>query len=404
MNAYKAILLATETLANEAPLKSQDAPVQQLFAALIPVLETLTHANQALGLSYLCIEPSLLQDPPSKVITPRPTPDNHSSPSNRILPSIYQELMKKKQQRKQRVAPSVLRPRSAEATRLPRTRTSSVGRPTISAKHKMRARSHSPLPSIRSASTIETPFYSRFTVDHILVKLAPRLLANYTGHELSEQIERARTVIPMFLVDNRLSEDDIVDRVVQMLIPRQEQQQHRQNLESTTGFDILETPEERKRRVNLDVYQTQISTWEDEMSQIRQRLQNYRTNRLEQDTNTRRTVRFQNDPVKSPSLPENVHIHTPHHEYTLDDFVTKSYDNKQAFEQTFTHPASRGGIHLQGLDSGKIRQIERYRKDFQHYLERTEHAKNQDFDPCQIINRYVEINNLFLYMISINYC
>jgi hypothetical protein len=308
--------------------------------------------------------------------------DHRSSPSNQLLPSIYNELIKKKQQhRKPKQIPSVLRPRSAESIRLPRTDSSSITRPTLSMQHKSRARSHSPLPSIRSSSTIETPFYSRYTVDHILVKLAPRLLANYTGRELSEQIERARTLIPMFLVDNHLSEDEIVGRVLQMLMPRQEQQIP----SSTTKFEIFETPEERARRVDIDVYHTQISTWEDEMSQIRQRLQNYKTNRLEDETTTRRKVKFQLDPTptSTPSLPENVHIHTPLFESTLEDFVIKPDENKQTTVQ------NRGDIRLYGLDSGKIREIERYRRDYQGYLQRTESARSEDFDPCQVINRLV---------------
>jgi len=299
------------------------------------------------------------------------------------LPSVYNELIKKKQQRKPRSIPSVLRPRSAESIRLPRTDTSTITRSTISKQHKTRARSHSPLPSIKSASSIETPFHSRFTVDHILVKIAPRLLANYTGYELSKQIERARTLTPMFLVDNRLSDDEIAERVIQMLMPRQNQQVQ----SSTTNFEILETPEERARRANMDIYQTQISTWEDDMSQIRQRLQNYKTNRLEEETTTRRTVKFQLDSSPTSSLPDNVHIHTPLFEYTLDDFVTKSNENKQAFEKTVVPSSSRGSIRLYSLDSNKIRQIERYRKDYQSYLQRTESAKNEDFDPCQVINR-----------------
>jgi hypothetical protein len=249
-------------------------------------------------------------------------------------------------------------------------------------QQKTRARSHSPLPSIKSASTIETPFYSRFTVDHILVKIAPRLLANYTGRELTEQIERARTLIPMFLVDNRLTDDEIAERVIQMLMPRRQQQVP----QSTTNFEIFETPEERARRVDIDVYHTQISAWEDEMSQIRQRLQNYKTNRLEDETTARRTVKFQIDPLPTPSLPENVQIHNPLFESSLDDFVTKSIENKQAFVQT----SSRGQIRLQSLDVHKIRQIERYRKDYQSYLHRTESGKNEDFDPCQVINRFVD--------------
>jgi len=259
-------------------------------------------------------------------------------------------------------------------------------------QNKTRARSHSPLPSIKSASTIETPFYSRFTVDHILVKLAPRLLANYTGHELTEQIERARTLIPMFLVDNRLTDDEIVGRVTQMLMPRQQQQQVPT---STTSFEIFDTPEERARRADIDIYHTQISTWEDEMSQIRQRLQNYKTNRLEEETTTRRTVKFQLD-SSPPSLPENVHIHTPLFESPLDDFVRKSNENKQTSIQS---SSSRGYIQLHGLDSNKIRQIERYRKDYQGYLQRTESAKNEDFDPSQIINRLVLIkSNIFFFL------
>ncbi len=249
-------------------------------------------------------------------------------------------------------------------------------------QHKTRARSHSPLPSIKSASTTETPFYSPFTVDHILVKLAPRLLANYTGRELTEQIERARTLIPMFLVDNRLTDDEIVGRVIQMLMPRQQQQQ-----QVPTHLEIFETPEERARRVDIDVYQTQITTWEDEMAQIRQRVQNYKTNRFEEETTARRTVKFQLDSLppspSPPSLPENVHIHAPLFESPLDDFVTKSMETKQAFVQT----SFRGSIRLNGLDSHKIQQIERYRKDYQGYLHRTESAKNEDFDPCQVINR-----------------
>ncbi|CAF2735010.1 unnamed protein product [Rotaria sp. Silwood2] len=390
LNAYKAILLAVETLANEAPLKPQDTPIQQLLTALLPVLETLTNANYALRLSQLNIDPSFLHNPPSKNINRRPISDNRASPSNQLLPTIYNELIKKKQQqqqRKPRVIPSVLRPRSAESVRLPRTDTSSITRSTISIQNKARPRSHSPLPSIKSASTIETPFYSRYTIDHILGKLAPRLLANYTGRELSEQIERARTLIPMFLVDNRLTDDEIVTRVIQMLMPRQQQQQV---LTSTTSFEVLETPEERARRANLDIYQTQISTWEDEMSQIRQRIQNYKTNRLEQDTTIRRTVKFQSDPIETSISPENVHIHRPHLEYTLDDFVTKSNENKQAFEKTIVQSSSRGYIRLHGLDSSKIRQIERYQRDFRNYLQRTEAAKQDDFDPCQVINRLSE--------------
>ncbi|CAM4936639.1 unnamed protein product [Rotaria socialis] len=384
LNAYKAILLATETLANEAPLKSQDAPVQQLYAAILPVLETLTNANHALGLSQLRIDPSCFHSTPAKVINSRTTSDNRASPSNQLLPAIYSELMKKKQ-RKPRALPSVLRPRSAESVRLPRADTASITRPTISMQNKTRARSHSPLPSLKSASTIETPFYSRFTVDHILAKLAPRLLSNYTGQELNDQIERARTLIPMFLVDNHLSDDEISSRVVQMLMPRQDQ---KQILASATAFEVFETPEERARRTNLDVYQTQISTWDDEMAQIRQRVQNYKTNRLEQETTVRRTVRFQTDPVPPP-LPENVQIHRPLLEHTLEDFVLP-HENKQAFENANAQPSSRGCIRLNGLDSSKIREIERYRRDYRDYLQRTESAKSEDFDPCQAINRLSE--------------
>ncbi|CAF4626130.1 unnamed protein product [Rotaria sp. Silwood1] len=387
LNAYKAILLAIETLANEAPLKSQDIPIQQLLTAILPVLETLTNANDVLHLSQLRIDPLFFHNPSSKSINQRPISDNRASPSNQLLPAIYNELIKKKQQRKPRVIPSVLRPRSAESVRLPRTDKSSISRSTISIQNKTRARSHSPLPSIKSASTIETPFYSRFTVDHILGKLAPRLLANYTGRELSEQIERARTLIPMFLVDNRLNDDEIVGRVIQMLMPIQEQ---KKILTSTTNFEVFETPEEHARRTNLDIYQTQISTWEDDMSQIRQRIQNYKTNRLEQETTTRRTVKFQIDPIEKSILPENVQIHRPHHEYILDDFITKSNENKQAFEKKILQSSSRDYIRLQGLDSNKIRQIERYRKDFRNYLQRTESAKQDDFDPCQVINRLSE--------------
>jgi hypothetical protein len=287
-------------------LKPQDAPVQQLFTALLPVLETLTHANHAFNLSQLRIDPSYFRIPPSKTTTPRTTFDHRSSPTSHLLPSVYQELLKKKQ-RKPRVIPSVLRPRSAETVRLPRADISTISRPTLSMQQKSRARSHSPLPSIKSASTVETPFYSRFTVDHILVKIAPRLLANYNGHELTEQIERARTLIPMFLVDNRLTDDEIAGRVIQMLMPRQQQQIP----QTTTHFEAFETPEEHARRVDIDVYHTQISAWEEEMAQIRQRVQNYKTNRLEDDTSARRTVKFQIDPVPTAPLPENVQIHNP---------------------------------------------------------------------------------------------
>ncbi|CAF3910163.1 unnamed protein product [Adineta steineri] len=387
LNAYKAVLLAMETLANEAPLKSQDAPVQQLYTSIIPVLETLTNTNYALGLSQLQIDRSYLHVPPSKSVTPRATSNNRVAPPNQLLPTIYNELIKKKQQQqKPRVIPSVLRPRSAESIRLPRTNTSKINRSTISMQHKTRARSHSPLPSIKSASTIETPFHSRFTVDHILVKLAPKLLANYNGNELSKQIERARTLIPMFLVDNRLSDDEITTRVIQMLMPRQDHQIQ----PSTTHFAVLETPEEHARRVNIDVYQTQITTWEDEMSQIRQRLQNYRTNRLEDETAMRQTIKFQVNSSSTPTLPENVHIHTPLFEHTIDDFVTKSNENNQAFEITTMNSSPSGNVRLYGLDSSKIRQIERYKRDYQSYLQRTESAKIDDFDPCQVINRLSE--------------
>lgn len=353
--------------------------MQQLFTALLPVLETLNNTNQAFGLSQLRIDPSFFRHPPSKASQPRPTSDARSSPSNRLLPSVYQELMKKKQ-RKPRVIPSVLRPRSAESIRLPRTDASHVSRPTMSMQQKTRARSHSPLPSIKSASTIETPFYSPYTVDHILVKLAPRFLANFNGRELTEQIERARTLIPMFLVDNRLTDDEIVGRVLQMLMPRQQQ-----TPSATTPREIFETPEEHARRVDIDVYHQQISTWEDEMSQIRQRVQNYKTNRLEDETTTRRTVKFQIDSPRAPILPENVEIHRPLFEIPLDDLVRQSVENKPAFVQTST----LGQIRLQTLDSHKIRQIERYRKDYQSYLNRTESARSDEFDPCQVINRFV---------------
>ncbi|CAF0983033.1 unnamed protein product [Adineta ricciae] len=397
LNAYKAILLAVETLANEAPLKQQDTPVQQLLTSILSVLETLSQTNYALGLSQLQIDSSYLRMPSSKTVRARPSAETRTgTPTNHLLPAIYTELVKKKQQqqqqRKPRVVPSVLRPRSAESVRLPRTDASSITRPTISMQHKTRARSHSPLPSIRSASSIETPFHSRFTVDHILVKLAPQLLANYDGAELSKQIERARTLVPMFLVDNRLTDDEITGRVLQMLMPRLGQQT--QPLPSTANIEVFETPEEHARRVNMDVYQAQITTWEDEMSQIRQRLQNYRTNRLESDTNLRqtRTVKFHIDspPPISSLLPENVHIHTPSYEQALEDFMTKSTEVKQAFEQTTVPQSSRGQIRLVGLDSGKIRQIERYRRDYQSYLQRTESAKNEDFDPCRVINRLSE--------------
>ena len=366
--------------------------MQQLFTALLPVLETLNHTNQAFGLSQLHIDPSYFRHPPSKVSQPRPTSESRSSPSNHLLPSIYQELMKKKQ-RKPRVIPSFLRPRSAESVRLPRTDTGHVSRPTISMQQKTRARSHSPLPSIRSASTIETPFYSPYTVDHILVKLAPRLLANYTGRELTEQIERARTLIPMFLVDNHLTDDDIVGRVIQMLMPRQQQAPPVPN-----QLQMFETPEERARRVDIDVYHTQISTWEDEMSQIRQRLQNYKTNRLEDETTVRRTVKFQIDSPRAPILPENVQIHHPLFEAPLDEFVRQSMEHQPAFVQT----SIRGQIRLLSLDSHKVRQIERYRKDYQSYLNRTESARSEDFDPCQVINRFVQMMSLF-YSISISF-
>ena len=299
------------------------------------------------------------------------------------MPSIYKELIRNKQQQKRHIIPSVLRPRSAESVRLPRSDVTSITRPTISRQQKTRARSHSPLPSVQSASTIETPFYSRFTVDHILVKLAPRLLANYNGRELTEQIERARTLIPMFLVDNRLTDDEIVGRVIQMIMPRREHQVH----VPTTDVEVFETSEERTYRANLDIYQTQISTWEEEMAQIRQRLQNYKTNRLERETDIQRTVKFQVDSMSPISLPENVHIHTPLLEHNLDDFVTQPTEEKQAFEKTTVQSSSRGTIRLNGLDSSKIRRIERYRKDYQDYLQRTESAKTEDFDPSQIINR-----------------
>lgn len=378
LNAYKVILTAAETLANEAPLKPHDTPVQQLFTSLIPILETLNQTNQALGLSQLHIDSSMLRTPPTKSVSQRAITENRSSPSNHLLPTVYKELLKKKQQRKPRLIPSVLRPRSAESVRLPRADSSTVSRPTISAQHKTRARSHSPLPSIRTRSTIETPFHSRFTVDHILVKLAPRLLANYNGRELTEQIERARTLIPMFLVDNRLTDDEITQRVMQMIVPRQQQAEL-----TTDKYEIFETPEERAQRINVDVYQTQISTWDDEMSQIRQRLQNYRTNRLEEETSARRTVRFQIDPISAIPLPENVEIHAPLFESVPVDIVSQSIEARPAFIQTSSH----GAIRLQSLDANKIRQIERYRKDYQSYLNRTESAKSDDFDPCQIINR-----------------
>ena len=367
LNAYKAILLAVETLANEAPLKSNDAPIQQLWTAVRPVLATLVQANGCLGLAQLTIEPSLLQEPRSK----------QRAVSAQLLPSVYNELMKKKRQQvvDRRPRPTVLRPRSAESVRLPR----SIMRPTSAVRSKARARSHSPLPSIRSASTIETPFHSRFTVDDILVKLAPRLLANHTGRELSEQIERARTLIPMFLVDNSLTDDAIVGRVLQMLMPRGDQQG-----QGSTKLpkDIFETPEERARRVDIDVYHTQISSWEDEMSQIRQRLQNSRINRLEDDTATRRRVQFHVDPSPRPSIPpENVHIHTPLFEHA-------PIANERPMEQLAPQPSTRGKtLRLQGLDAHKIRQIQQYRRDFQSHQMRADSAKTEDFDPSQVINR-----------------
>lgn len=338
----------------------------------------MNNTNQAFGLTQLRVDPSYFRHPPAKASQPRPTSDARSSPSNHLLPSVYQELMKKKQ-RKPRVIPSVLRPRSAESIRLPRTNASHVSRPTISMQQKTRARSHSPLPSIRSASTVETPFYSPYTIDHILGKLAPQFLANFNGRELSEQIERARTLIPMFLVDNRLTDDEIVGRVLQMLMPRQQQ------TPSTTPREVFETPEEHARRVNIDVYHQQISTWEDEMSQIRQRVQNYKTNRLEDETTTRRTVKFQIDSPRAPILPENVEIHRPLFEIPMDDLLRQSVEKKPAFVQTST----RGQMRLQSLDTHKIRQIERYRKDYQSYLNRTESARSDEFDPCQVINRFV---------------
>ena len=369
-----------ETLANEAPVKAQDIPTQQLLTAILPILETLTDVNHAFGLSQLNIDPSYLQMPSGKTSQQRPASDRRAPPSNQLLPSIYQELMKRKQQqRKPRQIPSVLRPRSAESVRLPRSST----RPALSAENRTRARSHSPLPSIKSASSVATPFHSRFSVDHILAKLAPRLLANYTGQELSEQIERARTLIPMFLTDNSLTDEEIGGRVIQMLMPRGEQQR---SLPPTTML-VDETPEERARRVDIDVYHTQISTWEDEMSQIRQRLQNYRTNRLEDETTTRRTVQFQLDPPAEPRpLPENVHIHIPLFEYNLEGFERKANENQQAFEKV---TVGRGAVRLRALDAGKIRQIESYRRDYQAHLQRTGSAASKDFKPAQMIERSV---------------
>ena len=215
------------------------------------------------------------------------------------------------------------------------------------------------------------------------MKLAPRLLANYTGQELTAQIERARTLIPMFLTENSLTEEEIVGRVLQMLMPRGEQQLA---LPPTTML-VDETPEERARRVDIDVYHTQISTWEDEMSQIRQRLQNYRTNRLEDETTTRRTVQFQLDsPAEPRPLPENVHIHLPLFEYNLEGFERKANENQQAFEKV---TVGRGAIRLRAPDAGKIRQIELYRRDYQAHLQRTGSATSKDFKPVQMIERSV---------------
>ena len=366
-------------------MKAQDAPTQQLLTAVLPILETLTHVNHSFGLSQLNIDPLYLEMPSGKTIRQRPAPDGRAPPSSQLLPSVYQELMKRKQQRKPRQIPSVLRPRSAESVRLPR----SLTRPTLSAENRTRARSHSPLPSIKSASSIETPFHSRFSVDHILVKLAPRLLANYTGQELTQQIERARTLIPMFLTDNHLTEEDIVGRVIQMLMPRGEHQNSSSILPPTMML-VDETPEERARRVDIDVYHTQISTWEDEMSQIRQRLQNYRTNRLEDDT-TRRTVQFQLDtPVEPRPLPENVHIHIPRFEYNVEGFEKRSTENhQQAFEKSTIAGPGRGAIRLRALDASKVRQIELYRRDYQAHLQRTGSATSKDFKPAQMIDRSV---------------
>lgn len=370
--AYKSILLAAETLASEAPLKTQDAPLQQLLNVVLPILETLNQVNQALGLGHCSIDSIYLQ-PPSNKIVRRPISaggEPRTSPRNRLLPSIYQELMKKKQQqqRQSRLIPSVLRPRSAESVRLPRP----ITRPTISHEQKTRARSHSPLPSVNRSLP---------TVDHILGKIAPRLLANYTGKDLNDQIERARTLIPMFLTDHHLSEEEIVRRVLQMLMPRGEPRP-----EPSPSMLRDETPEEQARRVHIDVYQNQISTWEQEMEQIRQRVQNYKTNRLESETAVRRTVQFKLDPPAP--LPENVQIHYPSFEYALEGFEKKSNDPPPAFEISAGATSNR----LRGLDKHKIRQIEQYRRDYRAYLQRTESARTNDYDPTQVINRSVRVN------------
>jgi hypothetical protein len=360
-------------------LKSHDAAIQQLLAIILPIFETLTQTNRALGLSQLNIDERYTKIPCGKMIVHRPLPDRRTSASNHLLPSIYKELMRKKQRQKSRSVPSVLRSRSAESMRLPRTNV----RSTTPIARATRARSHSPLPSIRPLSTIETPFRSRFTVDDILVRLAPRLMKNYTGRELTEQIERARTLIPMFLTDEKLTDNEICQRLLQMLMPRGEPNQ---DVPSTATTMHYETSEERARRVDIDVYHTQISTWEDEMSQIRQRLQNYRTNRLENETKARRTVHFRFD---SPVMPENVQIHTPSFEHQLDGFEKISNDCSQAFKADTMPTTDRRNIRLCHIDPNRIKQIELYQRDYHAYLRRTATARTNDFDPCQAINRYV---------------
>ena len=373
LSAYKSIFLALKTLTNEAPIKPQDESVQQLLSSVLSILNTLLHVNHALGFNEFQIDPIYLRAPSNRSARSR---REVSPPPNQLLPSIYQELMKKKQ-KKSRTIPSVLyqRPKSAETVRLPR----SITRSTISTEQKTRTRSHSPI-----GSSIETPFYSTLTVDEILMKLAPHLLRHFTGQALNAQIDRARTIIPMFLTDNRMTQTEVIQRVLQMLMPLDQSR--------TTDLSlplIGETSEERSRRVDIDIYQTQISHWDEEMAQIRQRLQNYRTNRLETETNERRVNDFHFETTRTFSpLPEHVQIHQPLYEDELEGFPLKINSESIVPFHTETLLASdRDRIRLKILDSNKIRQIERYRKEYRAYLQRTESAPQDDFDPSKLINR-----------------
>ncbi|CAF0868728.1 unnamed protein product [Didymodactylos carnosus] len=441
VNAYKTALLTVETLTNEAPIKSNDSSAQKLMMSFLSMLETLLIVNKAFHLSSLNIDPEYLQPPPvrksiinknfqqPKQFESKSTKsrgfivNNEQDDSSNLLPSIYHELVKKKNRNERprsaltnhHSVPSVLygdrqrlRPLSADSIRqrLPevsKKKQQNFARSTISIENKInrRARSHSPLPShISPTSPPRSTGYSQndiVTIDHILMKIAPRLLTTYTGQELSEQIEKARVIIPMFLTDEYLSENEIVRRVTEMLIPR-----NRQRIQPSpplTHYQVQQTLDNHSQSSDIAIFQQQIVEWEDEMNKIRRRVQNVKNMELEDpiksSSKQSRTVTFNLEPQSTPEQiyhDDNVQIHPPLFEQASNDTMEKhrlsplsNHSRPTAFERS--HKMKR----LRPLDKEKINRIEEYQKQYQNYLSRTDSTKTDDFDPCKVTERLSEL-------------